>query len=131
MENVLAELLTRLMAVAGAHPEVYDTEVRERLDEAVHHGVLIPTPGYRLPKSFAMYSPKGNRAVREVLEWFLPAATAVAASDGLDTFHKRLVAFQHPDVTVGPRQIGYNDFFGYANPNRYDQSGNLLPRPDR
>jgi hypothetical protein len=128
MEKVLAELLKRLMAVEEAHTEVGDTEVRERLDDAVHHGFLIPTPGYRLPDDLAMYSPEGNRAVREVLEWFLPAATAAAAAERLDTFHKRLAAFQNLDVTVGPQQVCYNDFFGWANPERYDESGNVIPR---
>jgi hypothetical protein len=71
MEQVLAELLSRLLTVGQAHGELYDSEVRERLDDAVHHGFLIPTPGYHLPDTFAMYSAAGNRAVREVLAWFL------------------------------------------------------------
>jgi hypothetical protein len=129
MEKVLAELLTRLMAVAKAHGEVEDTEVRERLDDAVHHGFLIPTPGYRLPDTFAMYSPEGNRAVRATLDWFLPAATAAATAEGLDTFHQRLAAFQNLGVTVGPQRVCYNDFFGWADPARYDSSGNVIPRP--
>ena len=128
MEKVLAELLKRLAAVEDAHEEVGDTEVRERLDDAVHHGFLIPSPGYRLPDDFAMYSPEGDRAVRAALAWFLPAAAAAAAAEGLDTFHKRLAAFQNLEVTVGPDRVCYNDFFGWAAPERYDVSGNVLPR---
>lgn len=128
MEQVLAELLKRLMAVEEAHDEVTDTDVRERLDDAVHHGFLIPTPGYRLPDEFAMYTPEGDRAVRDALAWFLPAATTAAATEGLDTFHKRLAAFQGSGVTVGPQWVCYNDFFGWANPERYDESGNVIPR---
>ena len=128
MEKVLAELLRRLAAIEDAHAEVGDTEVRERLDDAVHHGFLIPTPGYQLPDEFAMYSPEGDRAVRGALAWFLPAATAAAAAEGLDTFHKRLAAFQNLEVTVGPDEVCYNDFFGWADPQRYDESGNVIPR---
>jgi hypothetical protein len=128
MEKVLAELLARLVVIAQAHGEVEGTEVRERLDDAVHHGFLIPTPGYQLPENFAMYSAEGNRAVHDVLAWFLPAAVAAAASEGLDTFHKRLAAFQNLDVTVGPQRVCYNDFFGWANPERYDERGSVLPR---
>jgi hypothetical protein len=128
VEKVLAELLRRLSAIEDAHAEVGDTEVRERLDDAVHHGFLIPTPGYQLPDEFAMYSPEGDRAVRDALVWFLPAATAAAAAEGLDTFHKRLAAFQNLEVTVGPDQVCYNDFFGWADPQRYDESGKLIPR---
>ena len=131
MEKVLAELLRRLAAIEDAHPEVGDTEVGERLDDAVHHGFLIPTPGYRLPDEFAMYSPEGDRAVRDALAWFLPAAVAAAAAEGLDTFHKRLPAFQNLEVTVGPERVCYNDFFGWADPTRYDESGNVIPRRGR
>ena len=71
MEKVLAELLKRLMAVEEAHGEVSDTDVRERMDDAVHHGFLIPTHGYRLPDEFAMFTPEGNRVVKDALAWFL------------------------------------------------------------
>jgi hypothetical protein len=62
------------------------------------------------------------------LAWFLPAATAAAAAEGLDTFHKRLAAFQNLEVTVGPDHVCYNDFFGWADPQRYDESGKVIPR---
>jgi hypothetical protein len=127
MEKVIAELLARLAAIAREHAEAGDTEVRERLDEAVHHGFLIPSPGYRLPDTFAMHSPEGDRAVREALEWFLATAGVAAAADGLDTFHKRLAAFQNPEVAIGPQRLCYNDFFGWADPERYDEAGNVIP----
>lgn len=131
MEKVLTELLRRLVAIAQVHGEMEDTEVRERLDDAVHHGFLIATPDYRLPEAFAMYSPEGDRTVHDALAWFLPAAIAAAAAEGLDTFHKRLAAFQNLNVTVGPQRVCYNDFFGWANPERYDESGNLIPRDNK
>jgi hypothetical protein len=127
MKNVLAELLTRLVAVGQAHGEVTDTEVRERLDDAVHHGFLIPTPGYQLPDAFAMCSTEGDKAVKDVLAWFIPAATSAAAAEGLDNFHKRLAGFQNLDVTIGPQRVCYNDFFGWGNPKRYDERGNVIP----
>lgn len=127
MEEVLTELLRRLMVVEQPHGEVGDADVRERLDDTIHHGFLIPTPGYRLPDEFAMFSPEGDRAVREALAWFLPAATSAAA--GLGTFHGRRVAFQNLDVAVGPRRACSNDFFGWADPERYDGAGGVIPRP--
>lgn len=128
MDQVLTELLKRLMTLEESHGEISDTEVRERLDDAVHHGFLIPTPGYQLPDKFAMYSPEGDRAVRDALAWFLPAASAAALAEGLSTFHERLEAFQNLDVTVGPQQVCYNDFFGWADPKRYDESGGVIRR---
>lgn len=128
MNEVLSELLSRLMVVEATHGEVTDTDVRERLDDAVHHGFLIPTPGYRLPDTFAMFTPEGDRAVRDALAWFLPAATAAATEEVLSAFHARLEAFQNLGVSVGPQQVCYNDFFGWADPDRYDEAGNVLPR---
>jgi hypothetical protein len=128
VDEVLTQLLKRLITVEEAHGEVGDTEVRWRMDDAVHHGFLIPTPDYRLPDEFAMFSPEGNRAVRDALAWFLPAATSAAAAEGLGTFHERLAAFQNLDVTVGPQRVCYNDFFGWADPARYDESGNVIRR---
>jgi hypothetical protein len=124
---VLAELLSRLIVVAKNHPEIEDTEVRERMDEAVYHGFLVQTVGYQLPNSFAMYSPQGDLAVKAVLEWFLPTARGLAAKAGIDTFHMRLAAFQDLDVTVGPQSMSYNDFFGWRNPKRYAENGNVIP----
>jgi hypothetical protein len=81
-----------------------------------------------LPDTFDMDSPEGDQAVREVWEWFLTAARGAAATEGLDTFHKRLAAFQNLNVTVGPQQLCYNDFFGWADPKRYDEFGNVIRR---
>jgi hypothetical protein len=80
--GALADLLSRLLAVGEGHRELYDTTVRYRLDDAVHHGFLIPTPGYQLPDHFALYSAEGNVAVREALATCLPAARAAAEARG-------------------------------------------------
>jgi hypothetical protein len=127
VEKVLVELLERLAAISQDYGELQDTEVRERLDDAIHHGFLLPTPSYKLPNEFAMYSKEGNHAVHKILQWFLKAANAAADTEGLNTFHKRLAAFQNLDVTAGPQQLCYNDFFGWANPKRYDESGSVIP----
>lgn len=126
MQKVLAALLSKLCAVAENHPEVHDSEVRERMDDAVHNGFLIPTPGYRLPDTFAMFSTEGDLAVKEALAEFIDAAKNAAEAEGLDTFHKRLDSFQNLDVTVGPQRMCYNDFFGWAPPDQYDADGNVI-----
>jgi hypothetical protein len=128
MEQVLAELLANLAAVEKEHRELSDTEVEEQTTDAVHHGFLIPTEGYELPEEFGMYSPEGDRAVRAALAAFLPAARAAAEAEGLTTFHQRLAAFQSFGVEVGPDWVCYNDFFRYANPERYDAAGNVIQR---
>ena len=74
MEAVLLELLHRLEAVGDGHPELSDSDVREAMSQAVFAGFIRPQPGYMLPDSFEMFTPEGDRRVRDVLEWFLPAA---------------------------------------------------------
>ncbi|MEZ6140522.1 MAG: hypothetical protein R3B84_08120 [Zavarzinella sp.] len=128
MNEVLAELLNRLIAIKSDHSEICDTEVRERLDSAIHDGFLTPTQDYELPNDFGMYSPEGNLAVKNSLGWFLPAAMAACEAEELFTFHERLDAFQSLDVRIGPKQICYNDFFGYTDPKRYDENGNFIKR---
>ncbi len=128
MEQILAYLLSRLLVIGEAHGELYDTEVRERLDDAIHHGFLIPTHNYQLPEEFALYSEEANGAVKEALGDFLEAARDAASADGLSTFHQRLTAFQNLGVEVGPQRVCYNDFFGYADPKRYDEAGNVIRR---
>jgi hypothetical protein len=128
MEQILAKLLSRLLVIGQPHEERCDTEVQDRLDEAIHSGFLIPTPNDELPDDFALYSEEGNRAVREALAEVLQAARDAAAAEGLSTFHQQLAAFQNLGVEVGPQRACYNDFFGYANLEDYDAAGDSIKR---
>jgi hypothetical protein len=125
VDEVLLELLHRLEAVGDAHGELFDSDVREAMDDAVHYGFIKPKPGYTLPAEFAMFTPEGDRAVCEVLAWFLPVAREAAERAGLDTFHKRLGAFQKLEVRTA-RQKDYNAFFGWADPKQFDEAGNVI-----
>lgn len=128
MDEVLLELLHRLEVVGDAYEELFDSEVREAMDAAVFRGFIKPEPGYVLPNEFAMFTPAGDRRVREVLTWFLPAARVAAERAGLNTFHGRLGAFQNLDIRTA-RQNDYNDFFGWADPELFDAAGNVI-RPN-
>lgn len=124
MEPLLLELLHRLEAIADTHTEIGDTVVREALSETVFLGFVRPEPGFLLPETFGLATPDGDRRIREVLEWFLPAANAVAERVGLVTFHQRLAAFQDGNV----RTVRTNDteeFFGWAPPEQFDDAGQL------
>ena len=127
METVLLELLHRLEVIGDEHGELFDSDVREAMDDAVFYGFIMPRPGYTLPDKFAMFKPEGDRKVLEVVSWFLPAAREAAERAGLDTFHKRLRAFQNLDVRTA-RQNDYNDFFGWSNPELFDEAGNVIRR---
>jgi hypothetical protein len=127
VDDVLLELLYRLEAVGDAHGELFDSDFREAMDAAVFYGFIKPKAGYALPETFALFTPEGDRKVREVLAWFLPAARQAAERTGLDTFHKRLWAFQNLEVRTA-RKNDYNDFFGWSNPELFDEAGNVIRR---
>jgi hypothetical protein len=123
MEPVLLERLHRLEAIG----ELFDSAVRETMGDAVFDGFIKPQPGYVLPDKFAMFSQEGNRLVKEALAWFLPAAREAAERDGRDTFPKRLAAFQDLEVRT-ERQNDNNDFFGWFDPEQFDEAGNVIRR---
>jgi hypothetical protein len=125
MEQVLMALLRRLEAIGDTHFELFDTDVREAMDDVITRGFLKPQAGYIPSATFAMFSDEGNRLVRETLVEFLPAARQAAAHQGLDTFRKRLVAFQNLEVRTEQKN-DYNDFFGWSNPEGFDESGNVI-----
>jgi len=106
---------------------LFDSDVREAMDDAVFDGFTKPNAGYALPEKFAMFTPEGDRMVREVLAWFLPVAREAAKWAGLDTFHKRLRAFQNLEVGTA-RKNDYNGFFGWSNPEQFDEAGNVIRR---
>src|SRR5262249_32003166 len=119
---------SRLLVISETHKEVYDTEVRERLDDSIYHGFLIPNPNYELPDEFSLFSEEGNRAVKEALAEFLQSAREAAQLEGISTFHQRLAAFQNRGVRIGPKKVCYNHFFGYTDPKCYDAAGNVIGR---
>jgi hypothetical protein len=123
MEAVLLELFRRLEAIEAEHGEVTDTEVRDAMTRAVFDGFLKPVPDHRLPDNFKMFTKTGNKLVRAALAWFLPAARKAAEQDELKTFHQRLAAFQNLEVCTEATTC-YNDFFGWWNPEHFDEEGN-------
>jgi hypothetical protein len=125
MERLILELLERLEAIGEQHEELFDSEVRESMDKAVGAGFLRPETGYVLPDTFGMYSREGDQQVREALAWFLAAAAKSAVAEGLNTFQKRLAAFQNHEVQTAQKN-DFNDFFGWANPDHFDEAGQVV-----
>ena len=113
MKTTLKSLLDSLDAVSATSAEVTDTDVRERMYQAVYHGFIIQTADYALPSEFGMFQPAGNSAVRAALADFLPAARTVAHDTGLSAPQQRFEAFQDGSVlsTVGNP---YDEYFGHA-----------------
>lgn len=123
MEDLLRELLVDFASVAKLNEEINDSDVEEATSTAIFDGFLKPVPGFSIPDSFGMYSAEGNALVKAALARYIDRAVSLAADLGL-TFHEPLSVFQNPECTVGPAQLGFNDFFRYTPPQRYDAHGN-------
>ncbi len=127
MEQLLLELLSQLEAIGEIHGELYDSEVREKMGEAVMEGYVRNSSGYRPPDHFGMYSVEADAAVREALLAYIVTANSLADRIGLTSFKVRLAAFQNPAVrTSSSVQCYYDDMFGHTPPEWYDEGGNVL-----
>jgi hypothetical protein len=125
MEALLKDLLTQLKEIGEEREELYDSEVRERMRDAVFNGFLKPAHNFELPFDFGMGDEEGNEVVREAIAKYITDANNKAKELGLD-FSGRYSAFQTNRVTVGPIEVTYGDFFGYVPLDDYDDRGNLL-----
>jgi hypothetical protein len=113
MDEILKLLLDDLDRIAESSEEIFDTEVRERMRDAVHHSFIKPKSRYVLSDEFGMFTKRANAKVKAALRRFLDAAKIVAKKEGLATPDARLAAFQNTDLTSGEGNH-YDDFFGYA-----------------
>ncbi|HUT11543.1 MAG TPA: hypothetical protein VMY42_13665 [Thermoguttaceae bacterium] len=126
MEEVLRHLLNQLEQVGVDHEEVYDSECRERMGNAVMDGFVRDEGDFFLGDDFGLHSVEANRAVREALAEYIANARARAAELGLKTFHDRLAAFQNSDVESDKEGSFYDDFFGHSPPEAFDSAGNAI-----
>ena len=67
MEELLRRLLNRLADIGHDHEELYDTECRERMSEAVMNGFVRGASNYAMPDEFGLFSAEANLAVRQAL----------------------------------------------------------------
>lgn len=124
MKKLLLELLHRLEAIGERDESLYDTVVREKMGNAVFLGFIKPDPGFVLPEDYEM-PPEENRAIKAALGAYIDAANALAPGAGLDTFHKRLAAFQDSSVQTAKQKETFDGFFGWSDPDLFDVAGNV------
>jgi hypothetical protein len=65
-----------------------------------------------------------NRLIKAALQAFIEGATSLVSAQDLDSFHKRLAAFQNLAVRTKQKN-DYDDFFGWMNPDAFDEAGNV------
>lgn len=126
MDELLRELLDRLQTIGDRDESLYDTAVREVMGDAIFYGFLKPSPGYALPDDYGMPEDK-NKLIKAALQSYIKRANDLAPALELDTFHKRLEAFQDLSI-VSSQGIDYDEFFGWTDPDAYDDSGNFIRR---
>jgi hypothetical protein len=114
LRNVLQVLMEDLEAVGAIHEELYDTEVRENMFEAVLRSFLKPEPGYVLPHDYSMFKEEGNLAIRNALGKYIDKASKRCIEMGLSDPIERLAAFQDGDVKTKSEGSYPDDFFGWA-----------------
>lgn len=105
-------------AILSRHKEVYDSEVRERMREAIDNAFICPIDDYQIPSKFGLFSEDGNLRVRRAIVDFFDQAKEIAKHQNLDTLG-RLQAFQNDSVEVGEYRRTYDCFFGYVAPGNY------------
>ncbi len=113
MKAHLQGLLDDLAAIGEQHDEIYDTDVKEQMAEAVWDGFIAPKSGYVLPDEFGMFSAEGNSAVKAALAKYIKSANETAAERGLRTSKERLDVFQDIEVALSVDGQTYDEFFGH------------------
>ncbi|MGD9128641.1 MAG: hypothetical protein PVH19_14790 [Planctomycetia bacterium] len=126
MEELLLQLLNRLEKIGNVHEELYDTECRERISNAVMDGFIRKKIDFVLADDFGLHTTEANFAVKEALAEYITNANVKAIELGVDDFHKRLTAFQNSNVKSDGEGNFYDDFFGYSAPNTFDPLGNVI-----
>ena len=108
----LSGLLDALDEIAQAHPELLDTDVRERVWSVVEQRYVELDPTYEIPQELGMFSEGANRRLRAALEHHLKNLVTIAQIFKLDTRAKRLRTLQNPAVKSEPNGHTYDYFLG-------------------
>ena len=128
MQELLAYLLTALEEIGETNPEMYDTVCRERMGDVIFHSFLKPTDGYVPPTAFGLYDAEADAKVQDVLLRYTAAASELATREGLLDFKSRLSAFQNGAITSETGGESFDDFFGWMDPDVFDENGVVISR---
>jgi hypothetical protein len=125
MKELLQQLLNRLEAIGVTNDEIYDTECRDRMGDAIFDGFIRPMANFSLPLDFGLRDTSANDAVRVALAEYINKALVLAPTVGVSTFHERLNAFQDGEVKSDAEGTYFDDFFGFSKPEAFDEAGAL------
>lgn len=111
LQKALQTLLEQLLNISEEHGELFDTEVREQMRDAIHNSFITPKTGYVLPEKFGMYEAKANQAVKTALQHYADTVKPLAEVQHLSA-QQRLEAFEDASVMAGDG-LTPDEFFGW------------------
>jgi len=107
-QRYLEVLLNRLEEIGEEHGEIYDTECREKMSEALFTAFVYNKEGYTLATNFAFYEAEGNKEVGEALRVYIDAMKPLAKES---TEEERMEMIEDYDVESEEGQT-FDDFLG-------------------
>jgi len=108
----MASLLEDLEKIGDEHPEIYDTDVRERMWTVVERVLIKGETGFVIPADLGMFSDEANQRLRAVLDENLRRLETTFRTFELDTEAKRLNSFCNPRLKT-ERGQHVDAFFGH------------------
>src|SRR6185437_4158124 len=84
IKKALKQFLIALERIEAKHEEIGDTDVREKMYNAIHAAFILGERGYSLPPKFGMFSGEGNTLLHIALRRFLTHPEVVAAPKSLN-----------------------------------------------
>lgn len=122
MREILVILLSRLDAIGEKHDELFDTDVRQNMSNAIMAGFVRRQQGYVIPDKMGMFSEQADADVVNVIAQYVAMANRRADELELKTFHDRLNALQDRSARSN-RGNDYDEFLGHSPPEFFDASG--------
>ena len=108
-QKVLEKLLNSLADIALENGEIYDTDCREQMSDAVFNAFIFEKKDYVIPKTFGLYDKEGNDAVYTALNTYITTMLPLAKEQSAEA---RLEMFQD-DVENEDGETP-DEFFGWV-----------------
>jgi len=89
MRDPLVRLLDAMESIGTSHEEIYDTDVRERVADAIERHLVTPSRSLAVPEDLGMFSDEGNELLRSAVERYLGEAMPIADALDLDEATRR------------------------------------------
>ena len=125
MKALLKQLLDRLEEIAVEHEELFDSDVRQSMSNAILDGFVRNREGFEIPNEFGMFTSEGNSVVKTAIINYIGMANRKAENIGISSFHSRLSALQDDSVCSFDGN-DYDEFLGHSQPEFFDEAGTVV-----